>query len=277
MLAGADCRQHPVSPARFVHEDEAEAQKAGADLGGLFAGGSMDMMMTMGMIGAAMNGVPKGVPLDPSKAPGMSFSPGWYGVPEQALAMIEQIHSVVGMGRGEFIVGGTPKTSHESVVPSLRAMGDTMVPDLHGDCFRWRPSDGGGEAGREERRGRRLHDPVLGGGRGRSCRRPARRGRSGAVGRALHLLSSQNRVLLFELPGWGDDPTNEASHSPTSRTSSSPRWTSLGSTVRTSWNFARRRRRAGPRARPSRSGRVDGARVARCVPRRVRPATEPVP
>ena len=44
----------------FVHEDESEAHKASADLGGLFAGGSMDMMMTMGMIGAAMNGVPEG-------------------------------------------------------------------------------------------------------------------------------------------------------------------------------------------------------------------------
>ena len=119
----------------FVHEDEAEAHKAGADLGGLFAGGSMDMMMTMGMIGAAMNGVPKGVPLDPSKAPGMSFSPGWYGTPEQALAQIEAIHSVVGMGRVEFIVGGTPKTPHEAVVESLQLMGDTMIPALHADRF----------------------------------------------------------------------------------------------------------------------------------------------
>ena len=119
----------------FVHEDEAEAHKAGADLGGLFAGGSMDMMMTMGMIGAAMNGVPKGVPLDPSKAPGMSFSPGWYGTPEQAVAMIEEIHSVVGMGRAEFIVGGTPKTPHEAVVASIELMGETIVPALHADRF----------------------------------------------------------------------------------------------------------------------------------------------
>jgi alkanesulfonate monooxygenase SsuD/methylene tetrahydromethanopterin reductase-like flavin-dependent oxidoreductase (luciferase family) len=119
----------------FVHEDETEAHKAGADLGGLFAGGSMDMMMTMGMIGAAMNGVPKGVQIDPSNPPGMSFSPGWYGTPEQALAGIEAIHSTVGMGRVEFIVGGTPKTPHEAVVESLQLMGETMVPALHADRF----------------------------------------------------------------------------------------------------------------------------------------------
>ena len=95
----------------------------------------MDMMMTMGMIGAAMNGVPKGVQIDPSKAPGMSFSPGWYGTPEQALAGIEAIHSVVGMGHVEFIVGGTPKTPHEAVVESLQLMGETMVPALHADRF----------------------------------------------------------------------------------------------------------------------------------------------
>ena len=50
--------------------------------------------MTMGLIGAAMNGVPKGVQIDPSKGAAAVFSPGWYGTPEQALTMIEEIHSV---------------------------------------------------------------------------------------------------------------------------------------------------------------------------------------
>ncbi len=49
--------------------------------------------------------------------------------------MIEQVHSVVGMGRAEFIVGGTPKTSHEKVLASLALMGGTLVPALHADRF----------------------------------------------------------------------------------------------------------------------------------------------
>ncbi len=44
--------------------------QVGADLGGLFAAASVDMMMTMGMVGAAMAGVPKGVPLDPVEGAG---------------------------------------------------------------------------------------------------------------------------------------------------------------------------------------------------------------
>ena len=95
----------------------------------------MDMMMTMGMIGAAMNGVPKGVPLDPSKAPGMSFSPGWYGTPEQALAMIEEIHSVVGMGRCGVHRRRHAEDTARGVVASLELMGETMVPALHADRF----------------------------------------------------------------------------------------------------------------------------------------------
>ncbi len=119
----------------FVGETDEAASRGQADLGGLFAGGSMDLMMTMGMVGAAMAGVPKGVPLDPSKAPPMSFEPPWLGTPDAVLERIREVHEVVGMGRAEFIVGGTPKCPHEVVLESLELMAETIVPALHTDRF----------------------------------------------------------------------------------------------------------------------------------------------
>ncbi len=264
----------------FVHEDESEAHKAGADLGGLFAGGSMDLMMTMGMIGAAMNGVPKGVQIDPSKAPGMSFSPGWYGTPEQALAGIEAIHSVVGMGRVEFIVGGTPKTPHEAVVAvasadgrddrartarrSLLVGGRLMAGEklveksVEADGFTiryWEEGEG---------------DPVV-----------VLHGAGGPVPSvALDLLSAQNRILLFELPGWGEQPNDRSQSLVRSREHR-----------RRGDGCARPRARAchghvawwcdcaAPRARPSRAGRRrwcssrrPPSALAACRPRASRPS-----
>src|SRR3954454_7763373 len=50
----------------FVGETEEKAE-VGRQKGDLFGSSSIDVMMTMGMIGGAMNGAPKGAPLDPSK------------------------------------------------------------------------------------------------------------------------------------------------------------------------------------------------------------------
>jgi alkanesulfonate monooxygenase SsuD/methylene tetrahydromethanopterin reductase-like flavin-dependent oxidoreductase (luciferase family) len=119
----------------FVGETDEKANVGRADLSGLFASSSVDVMMTMALAGAAMGGLPKGVPLDPSKAPPMHFSPGWFGTPEQVLDSIRETHEVVGMGRVEFIVGGTPACPHEAVVESLALMGETIVPALHADRF----------------------------------------------------------------------------------------------------------------------------------------------
>lgn len=92
-------------------------------------------MMTMGLVGAAMNGLPKGVPLDPTKGGPPQFYPGWNGTPEDALRGIEEIHSAIGMGRAELIVGGTPKIPHEDVLASIELMGKTVIPALHADRF----------------------------------------------------------------------------------------------------------------------------------------------
>ena len=79
--------------------------------------------------------VPKGMPLDPSKGGPPVFYPCWIGTPEEALAGIEEIHSAIGMGRAEFIVGGTPRIPHEDVLRSLELMGETIIPALHADRF----------------------------------------------------------------------------------------------------------------------------------------------
>ena len=218
-----------------MHEVESEAHKAAADLGGLFAGGSMDMMMTMGMIGAAMNGVPKGVQIDPSKAPGMSFSPGWYGTPEQALAGIEAIHSVVGMGRvgvhrrrhAEDAARGGGRsrsadgrddgsgTARRSLLVGGRLMaGEKLVEkSVEADGFTiryWEEGEG---------------DPVV-----------VLHGAGGPVPSvALDLLSAQNRILLFELPGWGDQPNDRSQSLSDLGNTVVAAMDALGLDARTSW------------------------------------------
>ena len=119
----------------FVEEDGDRAREKMSRLGGLFEGGSIDLMMAMGLAGAAMNGLPKGMPLDPSKGGPPVFYPGWIGTPEEALAGIEEIHSAIGMGRAEFIVGGTPRIPHDDVLRSLELLGETIIPALHADRF----------------------------------------------------------------------------------------------------------------------------------------------
>ncbi len=119
----------------FVEEDGDSAREKMGRIGEIFGAGSLDLMMTMGLVGAAMNGLPKGVPLDPTKGGPPKFHPGWNGTPEEALRGIEEIHSAIGMGRAEFIVGGTPKIPHDDVLASLELMGKTIVPALHADRF----------------------------------------------------------------------------------------------------------------------------------------------
>jgi len=116
----------------FVGETAQQAERGRPDPN-LFGGASMDYMMTMGAVGAAMAGVPKGTPLDPSKLGPPRFDPAWIGSPEQVLEQIGRLHAAAGMGRVEFIVGGTPSCPHEAVVESIQLMGETIVPALHAD------------------------------------------------------------------------------------------------------------------------------------------------
>ena len=168
----------------------------------------MDMMMTMGMIGAAMNGVPKGVQIDPSKAPGMSFSPGWYGTPEQALAGIEAIH---GRRHG-------PRRVHRRRYAEDAARGGGRVASADGR------DDGSRTARRSLLVGGRLmageklvEKSVEADGFRSAIGRKARAIRlscctarwPGAVGCARPAVG-ENRVLLFELPGWGEQPNDRS-------------------------------------------------------------------
>jgi alkanesulfonate monooxygenase SsuD/methylene tetrahydromethanopterin reductase-like flavin-dependent oxidoreductase (luciferase family) len=125
----------------LVAESDAEAQKIAEATGwpqgpGLFAAGTMDLMMAMGTCGAAMGGLPRGVPVDLSKAPPMEFGPPWLGGPDTVLERIGAIHETVGMGRVEFIVAGVSGSiDHAGVMRSLEVMGETIVPALHSDSF----------------------------------------------------------------------------------------------------------------------------------------------
>src|SRR5690349_14683711 len=51
----------------FVADTPQAAEIGRVNLAALFGSSSIDVMMTMGLVGAAMNGLPKGVPLDPTK------------------------------------------------------------------------------------------------------------------------------------------------------------------------------------------------------------------
>jgi hypothetical protein len=83
-----------------------------------------------------MGGVPKGVPIDPTKAPPMTMAPPIIGGPQTVLTQFQHIGEVTGAGRIEIIViGAESRFPHETVVSSLKLMGQTIVPAMHADTF----------------------------------------------------------------------------------------------------------------------------------------------
>lgn len=104
--------------------------------GNLFGSRNPDIKLVMATVGAAMGGVPKGVAIDPTKAPPMTMAPPMIGGPATVLAEIGRIGEITGAGRIEIIViGGESRLPHETVVSSLKLMGQTIVPALHADTF----------------------------------------------------------------------------------------------------------------------------------------------
>lgn len=100
---------------------------------GLFASGNPELMGVMAAAAAAMAGVPKGVPLDPSKAPASIYNAPFIGSPDTVLAQIKQLHERIGMGRVELLVTGAANAmSHENVIRSIKLIGQTLIPALHG-------------------------------------------------------------------------------------------------------------------------------------------------
>ena len=122
----------------YVAESDEQARKDAAETNwpngsGLFTSGNAELMGVLGTAGAAMAGVPKGVPLDPSKAPAPIFSAPFLGSPDTVLEQVKRVHEQVGMGRVEFIVtGAADAMSHENVIRSIKLIGQTLIPTLHG-------------------------------------------------------------------------------------------------------------------------------------------------
>ncbi len=94
------------------------------------------MMGNVRTIGAALGGVPKGVTLDPSKAPPpMVVSDPFVGTPDETLAKIARAHAVLGMGRLEVSVGAINPLEHEMTMRCLKLIGDTMIDTIHDEAW----------------------------------------------------------------------------------------------------------------------------------------------
>ncbi len=101
---------------------------------GLFNSRNPELMSVMATSGAALAGVPKGVPLDPAKAPPPAFDLPWLGSPATVLAKVREAEAAIGMGRVEFVItGAAGAISHEQVVRSIKLTGQEVIPALHDD------------------------------------------------------------------------------------------------------------------------------------------------
>lgn len=126
---------------QFVHvaETDADAARNVAELNwpqgsGMFNSRNPELSQIVGIAGAAMAGVPKGVVPDPSKAPNL-FSPPWSGSPDTVLDLIRQAREQAGFGRAELIYTGFVNAmTHENVMRSIKLTGETLIPALHADA-----------------------------------------------------------------------------------------------------------------------------------------------
>lgn len=125
----------------YVSENEAEARETftyseGKGLLSIFNGATSDMMTNMMTIGAALGGVPKGVPLDPAKAPPpMVVSPAFVGTPDQVLARIAHVNGILGMGRLEVSVGAINPLPHEVTMSCLKLIGKEVIDTVHAEAW----------------------------------------------------------------------------------------------------------------------------------------------
>jgi hypothetical protein len=64
------------------------------------------------------------------------MAPPITGSPQTALRQIGALRDMVGVGRIEIVViGGAARFPHDTVLSSLKLMGETLVPALHEDTF----------------------------------------------------------------------------------------------------------------------------------------------
>jgi alkanesulfonate monooxygenase SsuD/methylene tetrahydromethanopterin reductase-like flavin-dependent oxidoreductase (luciferase family) len=124
-----------------VAEDAQEAADTfktseGRGLLSIFNGATPDMMKNMMTIGAALGGLPKHIPLDPTKAPPpMVVSPAVVGTPDQAIARAKEIHDVLGNGRLEVSMGAINPLPHEVTMRALKLVGQEVIDVLHNEAW----------------------------------------------------------------------------------------------------------------------------------------------
>jgi alkanesulfonate monooxygenase SsuD/methylene tetrahydromethanopterin reductase-like flavin-dependent oxidoreductase (luciferase family) len=119
-------------------QEAADTFKAseGRGLMSIFNGATPDMMKNMMTIGAALGGLPKHVPLDPTKAPPpMVVSPAVVGTPDQAIARAKEIHDVLGNGRLEVSMGAINPLPHEVTMRTLKLIGQEVIDVLHKETW----------------------------------------------------------------------------------------------------------------------------------------------
>jgi alkanesulfonate monooxygenase SsuD/methylene tetrahydromethanopterin reductase-like flavin-dependent oxidoreductase (luciferase family) len=117
--------------------DVAEARPAfeGKGLLSIFSGATPDTMLTMMQIGAAMGGVPKHVKIEPGMAPPMVPAPAFYGSPDTVNAQIADASRVLGMGRLEISIGGVNPIAHDTMLSTLKLIGEEVVPVVHREAW----------------------------------------------------------------------------------------------------------------------------------------------
>lgn len=120
----------------YVAETDEQAAKDVAEMNwptgsGMFNAKNQELMQVIGIAGAAMAGVPKGVVPDMSKAPN-PFGPVWAGGPQTLLDQIRTAEQQIGNGRVELIYTGFVNAmSHENVVRSIKLTGEAVIPAVH--------------------------------------------------------------------------------------------------------------------------------------------------
>lgn len=119
----------------YVAETDEQAWKdIGRDLPpihAMFANRNPDLVPAIFDAINGLNGVPKGTPPDPSRAPVMGQP--WIGSPQTVLKHIRDAERHIGMGRLELVVVGMPgaEISHDKVLRTIKLIGQEVIPDLH--------------------------------------------------------------------------------------------------------------------------------------------------
>jgi alkanesulfonate monooxygenase SsuD/methylene tetrahydromethanopterin reductase-like flavin-dependent oxidoreductase (luciferase family) len=120
----------------YVAETDEQAQRETESWGwpglaSLFSAHSPEVQAVLGLAGAAMAGVPKGVVPDMSRA-AAGFRPAtpFLGSPETVLELMAP-YLEVGIGRFELGLTARGIPPHEKVCESLRIIGERIVPTLH--------------------------------------------------------------------------------------------------------------------------------------------------